>query len=263
VGTFILADITGGATLALAIVTAVLALVTTVGVWVTLEALGVANRDSQEAIKSRIDQRSPLVVVVPEDHGHNTAFWDSETPNAVVLEVGTVPDRNKEIGITGWFRIQNEGHSTALVHLHDGMVMMIGANVTYHIGGLGPRPRARSEGLAPGEAAMLVVHVARLPQEWGDLAVAAGSPEEPAPVQSLVPLVITDTFEQGTKDTITIELSGMPLHRMSERAEWVGAGSETTTLRVHPTRREYPGLPSIRSSEEALLRLLPWHRQAP
>jgi hypothetical protein len=113
----LVADLTGDSTLALAAVTVILAGAAVYGAWLTRRALAAAKQDMDEAIKARIDQQAPRVVILAEQWPP-TLFQRSGASKAAEIIPGQSIDRGSQvIGLAGWFRLENEGNSTAIVQL--------------------------------------------------------------------------------------------------------------------------------------------------
>ncbi len=233
------ADITGNATVGLAAATTVLAVVTAVGVCLTRRALNVANRDTQEAIKSRTDQRAPLVVVVELAPAASVRTWHSDKAEIVETSPGEVAGSG-ELSLMGWFRIVNQGRSTALVSVPDGVLVLPRDAAVQSLNAVKyQRPVAYRLSLEPGQSSVMLVQAFRSVEQWKEVA----SQEETRRSPITVTFKVGDTFSDGIRDTITLKFHGVPIRR--DGNVWMEGAIEATRLEVGRTQREYPELPPI------------------
>jgi hypothetical protein len=198
----LVADLTGDSTLALAAVTVVLAGVAIYGTRLTRRALSAANQDVREAIKALIDDQI--------------------------------------IGLTGWFRLENEGNSTAIVRLPPNVLVRPHEDTMPNLssGVIAPRPsKAASVAVDANFGQKLLVYVWRTFDEWK---AQAEQPEDRRTPLKVV-IKVDDTFKEGISDTTEIGFVGVPIFR-SNTGEWVGGIEKVPELIVGKTDRTYPGL---------------------
>lgn len=238
---FILTNaVVGDATIALAVATFLLAAVTAYGVVLTRRALKVANRDTEEAIKSRIDQRAQRITIVAMAPGSATKSWDSSTPPITEMGgVDIIDEDEQEIGLTGWFKLSNEGYSTAIVELPAGVLSFAKDHPISSLNTIqAQRPSdVRQFPILPGDGAVLFVHATRTFAEWRSIYEQETSHREPL----VVKIVAEDTFSEGVSDTTELHLRGVPISK-SENA-WTGKPEVATRLAVKRTTRGYHNLP--------------------
>ena len=235
------ADLTGDSTLALAAVTVVLAGVAIYGTRLTRRALSAANQDVQEAIKARIDQQAPRVVIVAEQVGPPTLFWSADKPEVGVMTHGqSFISGDQIIGLTGWFRLENEGNSTAIVRLPPNVLVRSHGDSMPSLssGVIEPRPsKPASVAVGANFGQKLFIYVWRTFDEWK---AQAEQPEDRRTPLKVV-IKVDDTFKEGISDTTEIGFVGVPIFR-SNTGEWVGGIEKVPELIVGKTDRTYPGL---------------------
>ena len=217
-----------------------LGVVTVVVVVIAVKALRLSDRDAQEAVKSRIDQRAPLVVIIAKEPGGSIASWPTNGGDIVELQNGDDLEAEQKIGITGWFELKNEGVSTGIVGLPASVLDFPVSRGTSGLNAIDKQRPAEQHQiiLRPGDERLIFVCGDRTVAEWMEVAVVA--PARPRPV--VVQISVEATFQAGIEDATDLHLFGIPIS-VRDR-EWVGGATTPTRLVVVRTRRQYPGLPT-------------------
>jgi hypothetical protein len=234
----LLADVTGDATVALAALTFVLAFVGIRSLQLTRDALGAAQADSVEATKTRIDQQAPRVTIVVLGPGSVTGDWAVDHGPSLVRVPGneSISHDFGVMGLSGWFRIFNEGRSTAIVGIPPGVIERrgeIGVTTVEEVSELRPTTQLILE---PGQSSVLFVWSARSVVEWIDeLNLPLG---ERTPLR--VGISVEDTYSDGISDMTDLLLRGIPL--VDSGGAQMTPAQQTISLHVDRTRRTYPNL---------------------
>lgn len=231
------------ATIGLAAVTFVLACASAAGVWITYKALRTAQGENEEAIKSRIDARAPRVTIVAEAPGGATAEWPTGRGQIVPLPPAHPAKTDGEIGITGWFRLINEGLSTAIVNVPPN-VLIAGGKDAYpvaltQIPNLRPT-EPRQFPLRPEAVILVLAWACRTPGEWAKQARLPKNGRD----HLTVTITSDDTYQDGVTDATDLHLHGVPISYSGEALMTVP--EEPIWLAVDRTRRGYPNLPGQR-----------------
>lgn len=253
----IVADVTGDATVALAALTSLLALAALVSLRFTRRALAVAEVDSIEATKARIDQQAPRMTVIAIEAGSSTGPWRVDADHLPKLEPHQAIQSisgDDCYGISGWFRLFNDGRSTAIVKFPPGVLDFPDGSSLNEQKIKGRPTMPRRYPLRPEEVRLLFVWAARSSSEWN--AQLHLSPDQREPL--LVDLLATDAYQEGVRDRTTLALHGIPL--VLSQGALVTSPEVPTSLKVSRTVREYPNLRSPTSpranARSAVLRRL-------
>src|SRR5665647_309992 len=113
------ADPTAQATLLL------VAIIAAIGIWqasLTRRALQTATQDTRELARARVDQRGPLVALTAEAAAASAREWlvDIDPTDQYLLP----RDADLSMALMGYFRATNEGHSTAIVDVPEGVLVL-------------------------------------------------------------------------------------------------------------------------------------------
>lgn len=232
------ADVTGDATIALAVLTAVLA---AAAIWsgaVTYRALEAARRDTVEATKARIDQQAPRVTFVA-DKLARAATWPVDG-RASEVRHGDQLAAGAEVGIAGQFWIRNDGSSTALIEIPPGVIAIPPIGPIHSLASLPDNRPAEGSNFAlePGKEARLLVWACRSTREWRD--ELARTAEQRGVLT--VTVTVTDTFADGVSDSTDLVLHGVPVH--TSGTDLLAGEEEKLSHTVKRTRRTYPNLSS-------------------
>jgi hypothetical protein len=234
------ADPTAQATLLLAVITALLvaftAVIAVIGIWqafLTRRALEAATQDTRELARARVDQRGPLVTLTAEAAAASTRAWLVHmNPTDQYL----LPrDVDLSMALMGYFRATNEGRSTAIVDVPEGVLIL---PADQPITGLNSfagssQPSAHTQfALRPGESKMLLVETRHTLGEW---VAISETDEATAPA---IKFMVDDTFAQGVRDRTDLFLCGRPVMRDSEADIW-RLDPTSTALVVGRTVRTY------------------------
>jgi len=133
----------------------------------TRRALAVAERDTLEATRTRIDQAAPRVTFLPVEAGEHQAAW------LVPLEPGASfqgpQSQTAEVAMSGWFRAVNDGKSTAIIDVPDGVLHMRERDAIATFANLGVgRPGPKQFPLLPGESTFLFVDLRKTVAGWAE-----------------------------------------------------------------------------------------------
>lgn len=166
----LISDVTGDATVALAVLTAVLAIVAVVGAVFTRMTLRSAQLDSVEATKSRIDQQAPRFTVIALASAAAARWGPNQSINGLEHQQ-PVSANDPDIGITGWFRVINEGRSSLVFEVPIG-VLVLQANVSpsslVNLASYAFPQTPNRVTLGPDEVKVLFVWTPRPVAEWAD-----------------------------------------------------------------------------------------------
>ena len=210
-------DVSAWSTLALALLTVALGYFGFRQIRLTRSALALAAGDTQEAIRNRIDQRAPLVVLILDHEEDPTnypeAFHIGQIRPTECRPGDAVVGIDDQIAWSGWFWMQNEGRTTGVVWV-SGRVFDAGAIRD-------PRPplssikyaqpsSAWSFRLTPGQGRLLYIYQGRSVHEWQGI-VSSG--ETSSNTFLLERVAIEDTLEGGIRDTTEIRFFGIPVRR--------------------------------------------------
>ena len=112
-------NVTAWSTLGLAIVTLVVVIIALHQASLTRDAVAVAQADSREAIKARIDQRAPHVTFVIRSAAFATFAWNEDVVDGAPVD----ESRASVASLACWVHAVNEGRSRGLVFLPPGTVV--------------------------------------------------------------------------------------------------------------------------------------------
>jgi len=226
--------LTGWATMILAFFTAGAVAVGLFQAKMTREAVEIARLSSSEESKSRVDLRSPSVVIFPAGPLTPYAFGMSKLADGIALDA--TRDRTSTIAIAGLLRIFNEGRGSAVVKMPVGVVVSSGATFAFDETDWGiqaPKFDVASSTviLRPGDERNLMIQIRKTVQEWIDCYSSGVTHHE-------VTLVVTDTFTEGIEDTLTMTLGGNPVRSTNSVESWV-TSDEPSYLGLKRTERRY------------------------
>ncbi|MGA8726958.1 MAG: hypothetical protein WB565_18140 [Acidimicrobiales bacterium] len=160
-------------------------------------------------------------------------------------------DPAQEIGLTGWFRIQNQGESTAFVEMPPGVAVFPSTAGHVSLNAVKqPRPSGTiGLNLSPGEERLLLVQVVKTVEEWTQLAAVT----ETKRGYLYFEILATDAFLDGIRDVTRLRFKGLPIHFSQTDDAWVGGPDEATTVGADKTIRTYPNLKPLRRQRKAAL----------
>lgn len=226
------ADPTAQATLLLVAITAVIA---AIGIWqafLTRRALQAATQDTRELARARVDQRGPLVALTAEAAAASTREWlvDIDPTDQYLLP----RDADLSMALMGYFRATNEGHSTAIVDVPEGVLVLPADQQIASLNSLAStRPTAHTTfALRPGGSQLLLVEARHTLGEWAAISETDGAA---APT---IKIMVDDTFAQGVRDRTDLLLRGRPVMRDSSADIW-RMDPTSTALVVGRTVRTY------------------------
>lgn len=236
-------EITSGATVMLFLFTAVLAGVGIKQAVLTKRALQAAEQDTKEATRARIDQRAPAVVFTAWALAAPTREWLINFDPADRYRLPR--DADLSMALVGWFRATNEGHSTAIVDVPEGVLVLPDTQPLVSLNGLNNPPRPSEHQrfpLGPGKSQVLLVEVRRRFDEWTD----AIDTNDVA--MATIRIVVDDTFAQGTRDRTDLVLHGNPVRRDGTSDAWMSDPNPrlpevVRTVRTYWDDRGRPGDP--------------------
>lgn len=226
-------EATAWATVLLFMVTAILAGVGITQAVLTRRALLAAEQDTMEATRARIDQRAPSVILTVWASAASTRAWLVDVKPTDRYHLPS--DADLSMALTGWFRVTNEGHSTAIVDVPEGVLILAGTQPIVSLNGLNSPPwpsEHQKFPLGPGESQVLLVETRRTFGEWAALH------ETDRATAPAIRIVVDDTFAQGTRDRTDLLLHGNPLRRDSTADAWM-SDPAPTPLEVKRTVRTY------------------------
>jgi hypothetical protein len=226
-------DATAWATVLLFMVTAILAGVGIRQAVLTRRALQAAEQDTMEATRARIDQRAPSVVLTAWASAASTREWLVDVNPTDRYHLPS--DADLSMALTGWFRVTNEGHSTAIVDVPEGVLVLAGTQPVVSLNSINrpQRPSGHQKfPLGPGKSQVLLVETRRTFGEWAAL---NGTDGATAPA---IRIVVDDTFAQGTRDRTDLLLHGNPMRRDGTADAWM-SDPAPTPLEVKRTVRTY------------------------
>ena len=199
------------------------------------DALDQARQDTLEATKARIDERAPRLIVIPEGTAGSIRRWPTNTPLIIELQQGEPVGDDEEIGIAGWFRIENQGLTTALVTLpRDVAIYPLNSGATGLNSVQMQRPTERQElRLRPGDGRLLLVQLAKAMDEWKTIYARPESTRG----YFHVGISSTDTFEDGVSDITLLRFGGIPVQ--PAEIGWIGTPAVPTTVATEKTIRSY------------------------
>jgi hypothetical protein len=227
------ADPTAQATQWLVAITAVIA---AIGIWqafLTTRALLAAKQDTRELTRARVDQRAPLVAFTAEASVAPTREWliGFDPTDQYLLP----QHADLSMALMGFFRATNEGKSTAIVDVPEGVLMLPPDQPITGLNSFAASPRPtthRQFALRPGESKMLLVEARHTFGEWAAISETDGAT---APT---IKITVNDTFAQGVRDRTDLLLRGSPVMRDSEADIW-RRDPTSTALVVERTVRTY------------------------
>lgn len=225
------------ATIWLAIATFLLAVVASMQLVFTRKAVQVANNEAIESIKSRIDQRAPIVVVAVRALGSAIVSWRDESPWGLIEHATGEPIDKKisELGLCGWLSIRNEGNASALLSVPAGVLVLPGDAPITSVNAIeAQRPEVSQLSLAPGQEKTLFVTAQRDIEEWVKSMDARSVP----PLS--LKFVAEDMFVDGVLDEIGVDLVGKLT--FFEHDSRVRVPIVLDSINVAKTIRNYPGL---------------------
>jgi hypothetical protein len=207
----------------------------------TKQALDQARKGTQEAIKARIDQRAPLIVTVAAEGGEPTRSWNQSNNSCRQLRTGDdLGNDDQAIGLTGWFRVENQGRSSGILRVPAGVLVCPRASVPKAVSDISEaRPLNPIEtAIAPNDGRLLFVQSTKTVAEWKAHWTDGGPP--PEDIRCEVELLVEDTFREGVTDRTRLFLSGIPITPRQEESpvRWVGLGG-LSKLVVDGTVRDH------------------------
>ncbi len=236
-------NVTAWSTLGLAVATLVVVIIALHQARLTRDAVAVAQADSREAIKARIDQRAPHVTFVIRSAAFATLSWSED-----VVDGAPVRESRAEVAsLACWVHAVNEGRSRGLVFLPPGTVVAgqrdaIPASATARPA---EPPPERSITLGPGDDCQLLVEVSKPIGEWMEMAKAIGSHRAPLTQENLN---VSDTFNEGIIDTTLLEFHGCPIHVEGDVPLWGGEHPYDVNLSL--TNRNYAFEESVQKRQK-------------
>ena len=230
------------------------------------EGMSLAFGELNESVKSRIDDRAPLVTVVKAARAAPFK-WDEPlhrfSSRAVEVKPGErVALDDGQLHAAGWFWIDNEGRSTAEVTLPPTVIVAGNpspSTVRENDAHLLPIntfirrvqhdfPEDWQLRLHPNDRRLLYIYSGQRLDEW-----TADGFKPP-----IVHIEVRDTIDQGIRDSIDIKFKSPVIHdNPTDPRPWsVPEDVNNVTIRIERTRREYLSLPESPSPPRvrALLR---------
>lgn len=227
-----------------------------------------AERASEEAIRTRIDQRAPIVVGLPlipdwPPQLHRTlsrvpSGGDPSLLDPINLHASAVIDENRVFVFPRdenqflWFKIwglvTNEGRTTAVARLDgDARFVEDGGPLAAYLDGPLRIPQAvgaerdRTFALKPRLSAVFTWAAGRPLHEWAD---AHSSPDPPNPNGALfLSITVLDGFEDGVIDHLYAVVAARPIEPVPHEAgHWRLARTQQVGVTRYPTQRHYRGL---------------------
>jgi len=211
-------NVTAWSTLGLAVATLIVVIIALNQARLTRDALAVAQADSREAIKARIDQRAPHVTFVIRSVAFATFAWNEDVHDGAPVDESLASVASLAV----WVHAANEGRSRGLVFLPPGTVLAGPRDSVLASATARPAepPPERSITLGPGDDCQLLVEVSKPIAEWIDVAKATVGHRPPLTQENLN---VSDTFNEGIIDTTLLEFHGCPIHMQGGVPLW---GSE-------------------------------------
>ncbi|MDG7000096.1 MAG: hypothetical protein JRN15_13395 [Nitrososphaerota archaeon] len=225
------------ATIWLAVATFSLAVVASVQLVFTRKAVQLASDEATESIKSRIDQRAPIVVMALKALGGAVVSWRDEQPWGLIEHpTGEAIDTEiSELGLCGWLSVRNDGNASALLSVPEGILVLPGEYLVTSINAIKfRRPQASQLSLAPGQENTLFITAQRSIEEW------RRAVDDPSVPPLSVKFVAEDMFADGVLDEIGVDLVGIPVS--FEDGSLVSVPIIAASINIAKSIRNYPGL---------------------
>lgn len=224
-------------TIWLAVATFLLAIGASVQLVFTRKAVQLASDEATESIKSRIDQRAPIVVMAVKALSSAIVSWRDEPPWGLIEHAtGEAIDMEiSELGLCGWLSVRNEGIVSALLSVPEGILILPGDHLVTAVNEIKyPPPEASQLSLAPGQEKTLFITAQRSIEEWRKAVEARNVP----PLS--LKFIAEDMFADGVLDEIGVDLVGIPVS--FEHGSIVSIPIIAASINIAKTIRNYPGL---------------------